>query len=155
MRSPGVLTLDCKALWDYLKKSESSALGIKDKRMAIEALALKRSLVSSNTVLRRVHSLAQLAGCMRKDSEVGRQAFMKYLPTGRWKLVDDPKFMSARRRADLGLHILAEPPAEGHDLGAGSVGPRDATVVRAMPQSKHMCWLQRQWSASQEGRVKG
>lgn len=53
---PGVLILDCKALWDSLEKSESSALGMLDKRVAIEALALKRSLIASNTVLRWVHS---------------------------------------------------------------------------------------------------
>lgn len=109
--------------------------------MAIEALALKRSLAASNTVLRWVHSLAQLADCMTKDSEVGRQMFLKYLATGRWKLIYDPKFMSARRRAVLGFDILAEPPAADNDVGAGSVGPRDANVVRSVAHSKHTCWL--------------
>lgn len=31
---PGVLVLDCKALWDSLEQSESSALGMCDKRVA-------------------------------------------------------------------------------------------------------------------------
>lgn len=69
---PGVLVLDCKALWDSLEKSESSSLGMRDKRVTIEALALKRSLDTSHTKLMWVYSLAQLADCMTKDSEVGR-----------------------------------------------------------------------------------
>lgn len=100
--SPGVSVLDCKALWGSLEESESSALGMRDKRVAIEAIALKRSLVVSNTKLIWVHSLAQLADCMTKDIEVGRGAFLKYLTTGRLRLVYDPKFTTVRRRAEQG-----------------------------------------------------
>lgn len=82
---------------------------------------------------------------------MGRQVFLQCLATGRRKLIHDPKFMSARRRAELGLDILAEPPAIDNDLGAGSVGPRDAGVVRSEAQSKHTCWLMKQQSSAQEG----
>ena len=41
---PGVLILDCKSLYDSVKSFESSALGMSDKRAAIEALALKRAV---------------------------------------------------------------------------------------------------------------
>lgn len=85
---------------------------------------------------------------------MGRQVFLKYLATGRWKLIYDPKFMSVRRRKELGLDIL-EPPSIDNDMGAGSVGPRYASVVRSVAQSKHTCWLMKQQSYSQEGRVKG
>ena len=69
---PCCLVLDRKALWDGLARNESSALGMKDR----EALALKRGLSSTSTDLRWVHSLAQLADCMTKDSEQGRTIFL-------------------------------------------------------------------------------
>lgn len=84
---PGVLMFGCKALRDSLKKSESCAWGMKDKRVAIKALALKRSFVTSITHLMWVHSLAQLVHCMAKDSEVGRKVFLKYIAMGRWEFV--------------------------------------------------------------------
>ena len=52
LQIPCCLVLDCKALWDGLARSESSALGMRDKRVAIEALALKRGLASTSTDLR-------------------------------------------------------------------------------------------------------
>lgn len=73
---------------------------------------------------------------------------------GRRKLVYDPKFTSARRRAEKGFDILAEPPEEDNDLGAGSTGPRDACIVNALVEAKHARWLQLQRTSSQEGRVK-
>ena len=48
---PGALVLDVKALWDCLSRSEPSALGMNDTRVAIEALALKRSLLATATKL--------------------------------------------------------------------------------------------------------
>ena len=53
---PETLVLDSRGVYDALARSESSCLGLKDKRSGLEALALKRSLVedtfSSTTIWR-------------------------------------------------------------------------------------------------------
>ena len=64
---PRALILDCKALYHGVHKNESSALGLSDKRSAIEAMALKISLSSTGTHLRRFHSEAQLTDVMTKS----------------------------------------------------------------------------------------
>ena len=68
-RNPGALVMDCRGVFDALDKSESSALGMKDERSALEALALKRGMALPHTSLLWCHSGAQLADCMTKDSE--------------------------------------------------------------------------------------
>ena len=132
---PCCLVLGCKALWDGLARNESSALGMKDKRVAIEALVLKRGLSSTSTDLRWVHSLAQLADCMTKDSEQGRTIFLRFARTARWRLVFDPKFLSARKRAAQGLEILAKPPLDD-DEGLELREPRNPAVAGALRSSR-------------------
>jgi hypothetical protein len=132
---PGVLILDCKALWDGLARSESSALGMKDKRVAIEALALKRTLEATDTQLSWVHSLAQWADCMTKDSPTGRDVFLKFAKTGIWRLVYDPKFESARKRAAKGLEILAAPPEPDNGQDADLREARDPEILEALRPS--------------------
>ena len=41
---PGALVLDCRGVYDALSKSESSALGMTDRRSGLEALALTRGM---------------------------------------------------------------------------------------------------------------
>ncbi|CAK0907562.1 unnamed protein product [Prorocentrum cordatum] len=72
---PGALVLDCRGVFDALDKSESSALGMKDKRSALEALALKRGMAATATSLRWCHSGAQLSDCMTKNSEKARASY--------------------------------------------------------------------------------
>ena len=101
---PSALVLDAKALWDSLSRSERSALGMRDKRTAIDAYALKRALLASDTKLAWVHSLAQLADSMTKDTESGRTALRKVLSAAtHWRLVYGAKFTSALNRAKQGL----------------------------------------------------
>ena len=47
---PGALIMDCRGIFDALN-SESSGLGMKDKRSAVEALALRRAMNSTGTTL--------------------------------------------------------------------------------------------------------
>ena len=140
---PATLVLDCKALWDSIARSESSALGMKDKRVAIEALALRRGLTATKTALSWVHSLAQLADSLTKDTEVGRGILLKCLRTGWWRLVYDSRFMSARKRASQGLDVLATPehPDEDHDVYRGD--PRNKDIVVSVKSKKHDTWAHR------------
>ena len=61
-----VLVTDCKSLYDAVTGSESSALGLSDKRAAIECMAFKQGITECDAVLRWVHSHAQVAdGCTK------------------------------------------------------------------------------------------
>ena len=46
-RLPGASAIDCQALFDGVSRSESSALGLSDKRSALESMALQISLFST------------------------------------------------------------------------------------------------------------
>ena len=54
---PGALVMDRRGVYDALQ-SESSALGMSDKRYALEALGLKRALQSTATTLCAGHTAA-------------------------------------------------------------------------------------------------
>jgi hypothetical protein len=105
-RVPGALVLDCRGVFDALDKSESSALGMRDKRSAIEALALKKGMSLSKTSLRWCHSGAQLADCMTKDSEQARSAFNLWKQRRSWKLIYDNEYISEKNRRKRGLATL-------------------------------------------------
>ena len=128
----GRLALDCKALWDSVARSESSALGMKDKRVAVEALALKRALHASETRLAWVHSQAMLADALTKDTEAGRSILLKCLQGDIWRLVFDSRFLSARKRAERGLDILAQPDVEDVNDTTCAAEPRNLEVAQAL-----------------------
>ena len=50
-RLPKALVMDCQALFDGVSRSESSALGLSDKRSALEAMALQISLILNEAKL--------------------------------------------------------------------------------------------------------
>ena len=104
---PSVLVLDSRGVYDALARSESACLGLKDKRSGLEALSLKRSLVETRCGLRWTHSAAQLADCMTKGSEEAQKPFELLKRRGwKWRLVYDPSFTSARKRAQKGHDVL-------------------------------------------------
>ena len=94
-------------VYDALARSESACLGLKDKRSGLEASSLKRSLVETRCGLRWTHSAAQLADCMTKRSEEAQKPFELLKRRGwKWRLVYDPSFTSARKRAQKGHDVL-------------------------------------------------
>ena len=110
---PAALVLDCRGVFDALAKSESSALGMRDGRSALEALGLKRAMEATQMALRWCHSEAMLGDCMTKNSlkAIGLMEF--FLKRTTWKLVHDDQFVSARNRRKKGLQIL-----DSNDQGA-------------------------------------
>ena len=92
---PSFLVTDAKALYDA-NKSETSALGLKEKRSGIELLFLKENLIQGCTTLRWVNSGAMLADAMTK----GRMRYMleEFLKNPSWKLVEDEMFQSFKKR---------------------------------------------------------
>ena len=92
---PSFLVTDAKALYDA-SKSETSALGLKEKRSGIELLFLKQNLAESGTTLRWVNSGATLADGMARGKM--RHMIEEFLRNPCWKLVDDEKFQSFKKR---------------------------------------------------------
>ena len=112
-RIPAALVLDCRGVYDALARSESSCLGLKDKKSGLEALALKQNLVQLKTGLRWCHSLAQLADCMTKNDDKSRASFeLLQRRNYKWKIVADPSFMAAKKRTQRGLDVLEYVPEE-------------------------------------------
>ena len=104
---PAALVFDSRRVYDALARSESACLGLKDKRSGLEALSLKRSLVETQCGLRWTHSAAQSADCMIKGSEEAQKLFEFLKCCGwTWRLVYDPSFTSARKRAQKGHDVL-------------------------------------------------
>eukprot|EP00969_Alexandrium_andersonii_P000500 21415-Alexandrium_andersonii.AAC.1 len=56
---PAAVVTDCKSLYDSVNGSESSCVGLSDKRAAIEVLAAKQALATNGIGVRWVHSHAQ------------------------------------------------------------------------------------------------
>ena len=107
-----VLVLDSRGVYDALARSESVCLGLKDKRSGLEASSLKRSLVETRCGLRWTHSFAQLADCMTKGSEEVQKPFEFLKRRGwKWRLVCDPSFTMARKRAQKGHDVLDNLPS--------------------------------------------
>ncbi|CAK0839863.1 unnamed protein product [Prorocentrum cordatum] len=94
---PGALVPDCRGVFDALDRSESSALGMKDKRSALEAQALKRGMAATSTSLRWCHSGAQLSDCMTKNSEKARASYNLWQQRGTWKLIYDANLFPRSR----------------------------------------------------------
>ncbi|CAK0906464.1 unnamed protein product [Prorocentrum cordatum] len=107
-RVPGALVTDCKAFYDGVVTSGSAGLGLDERRTAIEALALRRALEEGGTIVRWVHSHAQLADGMTKASLQAFNVLHAFLKNQRWNIVHDERFLSARKRSALGKGIFDE-----------------------------------------------
>ena len=109
-----ILVTDAKALYDAVK-SETSALGMKEKRSGIELLSLKENLKVNKTTLRWVNSGAMLADPMTKGK--ARHIMEEFLRNPVWKLVEDQKFTSFKKRKAAGGDGFEQPEKlPKHDL---------------------------------------
>ena len=109
---PSYLVTDAKALYDAAK-SETSALGLKERRSGIELQGLKENLEKHKTKLRWVNSGAMLADPMTKAKM--RYMLEEFLRKPQWKLVDDQKFESFRKRKANGGNAFEKKPQDGSD----------------------------------------
>jgi hypothetical protein len=99
-KSPAYLVVDAKALYDACLNSETSALGLREKRTGIELLGLRENLERNGTKLRWVNSGAMLADAMTKGRM--RHLMENFLRNPKWKLVEDPEFESFKKRVNKG-----------------------------------------------------
>jgi hypothetical protein len=102
-QTPCVLVTDAKALYDA-SMSETSALGLKERRSGIELKALKENLQRNRSTLRWVNSGAMLADPMTKGKM--RHMMEKFLKDPQWKIIEDPQFESFKKRTLKGQSAL-------------------------------------------------
>ena len=95
---------DAKALFDAATNRESSGLRLKEPRSALELDSLKESLQEQGTLLRWVHSEANLADALTKPQ--AKHVLQLFLQRRRWKIMFDPLFQSSKNRKKIGLKKL-------------------------------------------------
>ena len=96
----GMLIIDAKALYDGIEARETVASQMSEKRTGLEVASLREALAEQNTLLRWVHSEANLADSLTKPQ--ARAKIMTFLRRRRWRVVFDPMFVSAKKRSKLG-----------------------------------------------------
>ena len=93
----GVLVIDAKGVIDAISRSESAALSMADKRSAVEGLALKESLGRTRTLLRWIHSEANVADALTKFDHRACGLLREFLRSPVWVLKYDPTFTSSKK----------------------------------------------------------
>ena len=120
--TPGITITDSKNLYDKINTDSPTVKG-EEKRSTIEALALKDSSTESGTMLRWVHSDAQLANSLTKPSEK-QQLLLFFQLNQSWRIIYDEQMKSARRRKADGIKPMENqavdsyffcPPVQIHD----------------------------------------
>jgi hypothetical protein len=99
--TPGITITDSKNLSDKINTDSPTVKG-EEKRSTIEALALKDSSTESGTMLRWVHSDAQLANSLTKPLEK-QQLLLFFQLNQSWRIIYDEQMKSARRRKADGI----------------------------------------------------
>ena len=104
-RTKGCLITDSRNVYD---KMNTQVLVVKgaEKRTDLEMMGLKESQYNTELCIRWVHSEAQLSNSLTKHGG-GREIEMYYQMRHRWRIVEDEKMRSAKRRKQDGVAPLA------------------------------------------------
>ena len=105
---PAALVCDCKSFFDAVNARESAGLGMRDKRSAIETLAIRNSCRETETPVLWVHSDAQIADGLTKGKVSFRLEEFFGAHAQIWRVIFDTVTLSARRRKVLGPGPLDE-----------------------------------------------
>ena len=98
---PVTLVSDCRSFYDISHAYESSNLGVKDKRSSIEALAIKQTVVETETPVGWCNSDAQLVDGMTKGKAAPKLIEFFTRHNAQWRLTYDDRILSAKRRKAL------------------------------------------------------
>ena len=95
-KTPAVLVVDAKALYDTLRQQDMPNLSSKEKHTVLEVMGLSQHLVEQETTLRWCNFEQQLADGMTKISAV--EKISKFVRSGpRWNLLFDESFTAAKK----------------------------------------------------------
>ena len=89
------MVTDCKSLYVALARSESQGLGLQEKRTAIEVAATRQQMEASGVTCKWVNSDRQLADSLTKP--MAAHAMKQLCTSGRWKIIFDESFTSAKK----------------------------------------------------------
>ena len=105
-RTGGCLITDSRNVYDKLRNEVVSIKGA-EKRANIELLGLKQSQMSTQLVVRWVHSEAQLANGLTK-ARSAKEIDRFYAMGHSWRIIEDEDMKSARRRKSEGIQPLEQ-----------------------------------------------
>ena len=105
---PAVVATDSKNTYDNMGKI-ASFLNSKEKMIGVDLAKLQESCSRTDLKLRWVNGDAQLANSLTKNHEQA-QMNLFYKLGGRWRLVYDETYTSARNRRKMGTAALDDLP---------------------------------------------
>ena len=126
---------DCKSLYDSIERQESSGLGLQEKRTAVEVTAIRQTMSQTNLKTKWVNSDRQLADVLTKPG-VSPDTILGLLRRGRWKIVFDPEFVSAKRckAAKRERHFTKMGQSKMTPKGKSAARPRTQPCVTDTPK---------------------
>ena len=108
---PGCVISDSRNVFDKLNTEELSTKGA-ERRTDIELLCIKSSQRNNGLEVRWVHSEAQLSNALTKSG--AKELDLYYQMGHRWRIVHDPKMMSAKKRKSQGINTFEQPEFSEH-----------------------------------------
>ena len=105
-QTPGCVISDSRNVYDKLQTQVLSIKGA-EKRANLELLALKESQTRTEVKIRWVHSEAQLANTLTKANGT-REMDLYYRMGHQWRIVEDARMRSARKRKSEGMSPLQQ-----------------------------------------------
>ena len=93
----GCLIVDAKGVFDAIRRSETAAFSMQDKRSAVEGLALRQAIGRTRTLPRWCHSEANVADALTKADNRAHELLRKFLQSRAWRSVLDPEFTSSKK----------------------------------------------------------
>lgn len=105
---PAHVITDARALYDAIHRQLSSCLGMEERRTGIEMQVLKQNMASGSVKLKWVHSHAMVENGLTKSDRGPFMLLRTFLVRSQWGLVLDERFLSAKKRAILGIDIFED-----------------------------------------------
>ena len=113
---PGCVISDSRNVFDKLNTEELSTKGA-ERRTDIELLCIKSSQRNNGLEVRWVHSEAQLSNALTKSG--AKELDLYYQMGHRWRIVHDPKMMSAKKRKSQGITTFEQQETDQDHMKPG------------------------------------
>ena len=113
----GLLVTDSKGVYDAVHRNESGILGLSNARAAVQAYAVKESLLDPGLDLAWVSGDWNLSDALTKWDTACRGGLERYYRTWQWRVKFDPAFIvSEKKQIKNATQILEEEAGIGTNL---------------------------------------